>query len=213
MPSVDRRTLREHCLDTLRSAITCGDLPFGTRLVETELSQSLQVSRGTLREALRVLEQEGLVTTTDGGMRVRRVGRQELLDIYTVRATLEALAVAELCGRDDLTELLPRLRDALEDMDNGTDLAEHAEADLRFHRLLCELTGNQPLARSWNHLSGYIRMTMMRAGPELARHLMSVERHRPIYDAVVEGDAESAVTIVHEHMREAVGRLTSEMQD
>jgi DNA-binding GntR family transcriptional regulator len=207
---VDRRTLREQCLTMLRSAITAGKLAPGTRLVETELSAAFGVSRGTLREALRALQQEGLVTAGESGLSVRVVGRQEIVDIFAVRAAIEGLAVAILCSRAERSEVVDELRRALERMaQTAGDLAAQAEADLEFHQLLCRLTGNETLVRSWEFLSGHVRVTVMHAGPERALHNMNVNRHSPIVDAIEAGDEQVARRIITEHMDEAATRLAS----
>lgn len=81
--------LREQALASLRTAITSGELPPQTRIVETELSEQLQISRGTLREAMRQLQQEGLVTAGPRGrLYVRHLGPKEICDIFAVRAAL-----------------------------------------------------------------------------------------------------------------------------
>src|SRR3954468_5980381 len=88
-------SLREQALDQLRNAVTSGEIAPGTRLVETELSAALGISRGTLREALRQLQQEGLVEAGDRGrLTVRTLTDAEILDMFEVRAALEGLAAA-----------------------------------------------------------------------------------------------------------------------
>jgi len=88
-----KTNLREQALASLRTAITSGQLAPETQMVETELSEQLQISRGTLREAMRQLQQEGLlVAASRGRLYVRRLGHKEIVDIFAVRASLEALA-------------------------------------------------------------------------------------------------------------------------
>ena len=90
-----KTSLREQALDQLRNAVTSGEIKPGTRLVETELSAALGISRGTLREALRQLQQEGLVEAGDRGrLTVRTLTDAEILDMFAVRAALEGLAAA-----------------------------------------------------------------------------------------------------------------------
>ena len=204
---LERRTLREQALTSLRGAITGGVLTPGTRLVETELSAALHVSRGTLREALRALEQEGLVEVDGGRMAVRTLSRQQTQDVFTVRAALEGLATRLLCECPERDEVVTALRDALQQMVGCPDLTSQAEADLAFHHLLCRLTGNEMLVQSWEFLSGHVRLSIMRAGPERAMHNMNVERHRPLVDAIERGDADGAADFVQHHMREASDRL------
>ena len=81
---LEKTSLRQQALTALRRAITSGELPPGTHLVETELSEALQISRGTLREAMRQLQQEGLISVTGdrGRLSVRHLDAKEIRDIF-----------------------------------------------------------------------------------------------------------------------------------
>ncbi len=97
---LEKTSLREQALTALRKAITSGQLAPGTHLVETELSDALQISRGTLREAMRQLQQEGLISAgARGRLSVRHLDSKEIRDIFNVRAALESLAARELAAR------------------------------------------------------------------------------------------------------------------
>src|SRR6188472_3084899 len=88
--SISTQTRRELILERLRSAISSGELASGTHLAETELSEALGVSRGTLREALRHLQQEGLLTSDSRGrLSVRVVTVKEVGEIFSVRCAIE----------------------------------------------------------------------------------------------------------------------------
>src|SRR6478672_9822533 len=101
-----KTSLREQALDQLRNAVTSGEIAPGTRLLETELSAALGISRGTLREALRQLQQEGLVEAGERGrLTVRTLSDQEILDMFAVRAALEGLAAFIVAGRADRAPL------------------------------------------------------------------------------------------------------------
>jgi len=89
---LDRTTLRERALQMLRKAVTSREIEPGSRLVETELSAAIGIARGTLREALRQLEYEGLIEVGERGrLSVRTLTETELTDMFTVRAALEGL--------------------------------------------------------------------------------------------------------------------------
>ncbi|WP_017975374.1 GntR family transcriptional regulator [Actinopolyspora halophila] len=212
---VDRNTLREQSLHKLREAISSGQLAPGTRLVETELSEALSVSRGTLREALRHLVQEGLVVTGERGrLLVRALTTSEVRDIFAVRRSLETLAVETLCEQEERTELVRTLRESLDRLsDTGQDLAELIEADLAFHRQLCELTGNETLVNSWQHISGLTRATISRSGRELALRNTHWQRHLPIVDAIEAGDVERAREVIRTHMHETTERIVQILED
>lgn len=212
---VDRQTLREQSLHKLREAISSGQLEPGRRLIETELSEALSVSRGTLREALRHLVQEGLVVADERGkLLVRALTKAEVRDIFAVRAALEVLAVELLCGAPEREQIIGTLRAAVDRLrDEQQGMAELVENDLAFHRLLCELTGNAALVQSWQNISGLTRATIVRSGPELAVRNMAWQRHTPIVDAIEAGEAVRAREVVREHMSETTERIVAVLGD
>lgn len=143
-----RTNLREQALLALRRAISTGELAPGTHLVETDLSERLGISRGTLREAMRQLQQEGIVSAGPRGrLSVRTLDAQEVIDLFAVRAALEALAAQTLSTADDKDAALDRLRESVQTMADltGVDLEQRIEADLAFHLELVRVTGNASL--------------------------------------------------------------------
>ncbi|WP_258806380.1 GntR family transcriptional regulator [Pseudarthrobacter sp. NS4] len=209
---LQKKSLREQALSALRTAITSGALEPGKHLVETELSEMLQISRGTLREALRQLEQEGLLSAGPRGrLSVRHLDEKEIRDIFAVRAALESLAARTLCELPDRQHVTGSLHTAIDAMSataEGT-LEERIESDLEFHRTLCRLTGNETLLHSWESLEGSIRMSIMFAGREKGVSNMSVDRHRQIVDAIETGDASLARNTIRLHMDTAAENLVA----
>ena len=200
---LEKTSLRQQALTALRRAITTGQLTPGTHLVETELSEALQISRGTLREAMRQLQQEGLISAgARGRLSVRHLDAKEIKDIFNVRAALEALAALTLAGRPDRASAVAELRAAVADMEHwaASNLEDRIEADLKFHRTMCYLSGNETLMHSWSSLEGSIRMSIMFAGVDRALKNMDAERHFEIVDAIDSGDADTAAAAVREHM-------------
>ena len=209
---LEKKSLREQALSALRIAITSGELEPGRHLVETELSDMLQISRGTLREALRQLEQEGLLTAGPRGrLSVRHLDAKEIRDIFAVRAALESLAARTLCELPDRAQVTASLRTAIEAMAAAAQgsLEERIESDLEFHRTMCRLTGNETLLHSWESLEGSIRMSIMYAGVERAVSNMSVDRHYEIVTAIESGDASLARQTILEHMDGAAANLVA----
>lgn len=209
---LQKKSLREQALSALRTAITSGELEPGRHLVETELSEMLQISRGTLREALRQLEQEGLVSAGPRGrLSVRHLDEKEIRDIYTVRAALESLAARTLCELPDRQLVITSLRSAIDAMKAAEkeSLQQRVESDLEFHRTLCRLTGNETLLHTWESLEGSIRMSIMFAGLEKGVKNMSVDRHHDIVAAIETGDASLAGKTIREHMDTAAANLVA----
>ena len=206
---LDRTSLRERAMDRLRQAVTTREIAPGTRLVETELSAALGISRGTLREALRQLEHEGLIETDDRNrLAVRTLSTVELTDMFTVRSALEGLAAAVLSTRADRPTMVRQLQTAVDLLQAAHgSISDSTEADLDFHRLLCELTGNTTLLRAWETLTGPMRMAILFAGPEAATVNMSASRHQDLVDAIATGDPHTAQGVVAAHMRQAAQTL------
>ena len=209
---LEKTSLREQALSALRRAITTGQLPPGTHLVETDLSEALQISRGTLREAMRQLQQEGLISAgARGRLSVRHLDAKEIRDIFDVRAALESLAARELASRPDRSADVVALRHAVDEMGKwaASNLEDRIEADLRFHRTMCQLSGNETLLHQWSSLEGSIRMSIMFAGVDRAIKNMDAKRHHDIVDAIESGDADAAAAAVRVHMAGAATVLVA----
>lgn len=212
--SIERTTRRELILDRLRSAVSSGQLAPGTHLAETELSAQLGVSRGTLREALRHLQEEGLLTKdTRGRLSVRVVSAEEVGEIFDVRYALESLAIAEVCARADLDAIVVSLRTALERLraSEQQDIVDQVGADLAFHEEICRASGNRTLVDAWRRVSGLARASITAAGRETARENMSAARHEPILDAIADGDTAGALRVLKEHNDVARARIVANM--
>lgn len=208
-----KTNLREQALASLRTAITSGQIPPKTQMVETDLSDQLQISRGTLREAMRQLQQEGLlVAGSRGRLYVRRLGPKEIADIFAVRAALEGLAAGILAAQPDRAAATEELRGLLRTMARAADeldLEGRIESDLAFHRTMCRLTDNESLLHTWQGLEGSIRMSIMFAGTTRAIGNMDVPQHDAIVDAIASGDGPAAHRAVQEHMTWAATNLST----
>jgi DNA-binding GntR family transcriptional regulator len=205
LSGLDRSTLRERTLKAIRSAIMSGQYRTGDRLKEVELADRLGVSRGTVRQALQHLQQEGLVTVSNRStLHVNSLTPVEVRELFRVRAALEGLAVQRIVALPQRRGLLAPLREELSQLaDADVDFADRVNADLAFHVELCRLSGNSMLVETWRYLEGRIRIVIMGAGPDKAPVMMSRDRHELIIDAIESGDLSSAVTAVIEHMSAA----------
>ncbi|MEK7278368.1 MAG: GntR family transcriptional regulator, partial [Chloroflexota bacterium] len=113
-PHVEEKSLRDHVAENIRRAIEAGVLKPRDRLVEAEIAAQMGISRAPVREAIRLLEQEGFVTTTPRkGTFIVELERQDIEEIYSLRSALEGLAVKMAMPHLDATEM-----DALESLVN-----------------------------------------------------------------------------------------------
>lgn len=211
--SIDRQTRRELILERLREAISSGQLEPGTHLAEIELSEALGVSRGTLREALRHLQQEGLIVgDARGRLTVRVVTAKEVREIFSVRAALESLAFAEVCAQPERDAALEAMRVALRTLEvTEGDYVAQLGADLAFHETLCLQSGNATLHQSWLSVSGLARAAVTAAGPETALHNMAIARHSPLLDYIATGDLAGGQAYLVAHMNDAADRIIATM--
>ena len=112
------QTLRENVADAIRMKILNHEVPMGARIIEQEIAAELGVSRGPVREALRQLEQEGLLEyTRNAGCSVKKITLEDIYEIYLLRATYEVLA-AKLCGGQFSKETLKEMEKALIQMEH-----------------------------------------------------------------------------------------------
>ena len=213
--TIDRRTLREQILERIRALISSGELPPGTRLVEQRLCDRLGVSRGTVREALRQLQEEGVVTSNSRGpVHVRALTPREVADIYQVRAALEGVAAEMAAASPDRGPFLLAMHRAANAMANPRlSYRRRIDHDLRFHELLCEASGNPTLLRTWRQLSGPIRALMISAGPELVQPFQeSASGHAATLAAVETGNPQLAREILARQLNATARFLEANVQ-
>lgn len=208
----DRRSLRERCIAYLRDEIVTGRLQPGEHIKEVQLSDALGISRGTLREALRSIEHEGLlVNDGKGHMRVRTLTAKEIADVFEVRTALEVLAASKLAEDPRREEFAASLQGKLKPLRRrDLDFGERIELDIGFHALLCELTGNSTLIAAWRNLIGQIRMMIIAAGSKTAVDRMRYAEHLPIVDAIRSGDVDAVRDTITEHMSDFAQRYVAD---
>lgn len=156
-PLFSKKTLREQLADILRTKILRAEIAPGERIIEEEVSKTYQVSRGPVREALRQIEEEGLITyIPHKGCVVKTLTHKEMSESYLIRSTLEALAVRIYSARMS-EEGLAKLQKAIDDLQEAArkkDLYEIVDADERFHSGIVEEAGCEKLYKMWKSLQG-----------------------------------------------------------
>ena len=159
--TLPRATFRQHIAERLRAAILSGELEPGSALVETTLAERFSVSRAPLREALRQLVEEGLITTVPyTGTRVIDLTVDDVREIHSLRTTLERFAFEQVWPRRDAAfgkELQRRNAALAKTIDRGDDAASIA-AELELHSLVYEASGHRLLQRSWTDLRGRLQL-------------------------------------------------------
>ncbi|MEU6711378.1 GntR family transcriptional regulator [Nonomuraea sp. NPDC046802] len=190
--------------DRLRAEIVDGTLTPGAALVEITLAERYGTSRTPVREALRRLQQDGLVERADRGMRVRTRSPEEILEIYEARIALEATAAAGAAQRRTDFDLV-RLSRAQKAMTATptSDPAAMAEANRAVHEAIWAASHNGTivdlLTRLNSHLTRYPWTTLSMPG----RWEEAIAEHAQIIDAIEKRDADRAYELAREHMAKA----------
>ena len=204
LPLEAHPSLREQIVRRLRQAIVAGEIPATTRLREPELAAQLGVSRTPLREAIRQLEAEGLVSTVPRvGTFVSEVRPRDVEDTYAIRAVLEGLAARQAAESADPAKA-GRLREILSELERKTaDFRVYHEAAGRFHEAILALSGNQRLQTLYQSLTNQVARfrSLSLAVPQ--RPEVSFREHRRIAEAILRGRGAEAEKLMRNHVEGA----------
>jgi DNA-binding GntR family transcriptional regulator len=204
-PPVERLLLSDRVYDRVRSRIVHGELTPGTRLVELELARQLGVSQAPVREAIKRLAHEGLVTHLPRrGSYVARVSEGEASAARAVRAVIEQLAASMLARSrpptliDDLREHIDQMRTAAK----AREIAAFRESDLRFHRTVCEAAGNPYVAKVWQVMEPSLSALRVVSDPMYVGDWAGMaEAHEELVAALESGDPDRAASAFYDHAR------------
>ena len=193
------RPLRETVRDTIRVRIFEGHYAPGTRLVERDLAAEFHVSRLPVREALRMLRQEGIISDRSGrGAEVSALSTKDVADLFDVRNSLEVLAcrlAATRASEEDLQMLDKLLSDAEDFLAKGSLLEAH-RANSEFHDAITRIADNDFLRAALEPLQGRMHWLFRHVNdlPEL------LQEHRALYLAIASGDPERAAAQSASHI-------------
>lgn len=216
MGRLDYRTLRESVADEIRMKIINGELVPGARIVEQDLASEFGVSRGPVREALRQLEEEGLVEyARNAGCSVRQINVEDIYEIYYMRANYEMMAV-KLHGKsfpEETLECMQQILDQMQDL-KWDAYREVFELDNRFHEQIMDLVPFKRLKKAWEDLSygniviGY-NMNVNRKDVIEIQHRI----HEKLLNVCQEGSMEQITQAILDHYLLGLEKLIRKMQD
>jgi len=202
----DLKTVHQAVFERLREAILTGYFRPGQRLVERELAEAMQISRTPIREALRKLEKEKLVTNIPyRGVFVSEVSAKTAREVYQVRMVLEGLATALAAARATPQDLA-LLRGIMEDLEKAVAegrLEQVIEGNKRFHTAIAEIAGNEVLRDVLRGLQAHVSLLRVTSLSQPGRPEATLKEHRAIYEAIAAGDPEQAEKLAADHVRRA----------
>ncbi len=218
-PLVQRRkSLYEQVYSALRSGILAGEFAPGSRLIETQLTDWLKVSRTPLREALRQLQKEGLVTADTSGLQVTTISATDAMELYDCRLVLEKLAVAGACEHASKQQLKSLEQyvvqaEARESQDADTKtLLQLLDLDYQFHHLIAESSGNRRLVSLLDQLfdaMALLRIQTLQQNPAVLEIRLE---HRQVYEAIAQKDTATATAAIQLHLLASKARVVKEIQ-
>lgn len=195
--------LRDVVFNTLRQAILTGELKPGERLMEIHLANRLGVSRTPIREAIRKLELEGLVTMIPRrGAEVAQITEKSLKDVLEVRRALDALSVELACERISGEEL-QQLQDACDAFEAATktkDTKKIAQADVALHDIIVRATANARLIQLVNNLSEQMYRYRFEYIKDESTHEQLVQEHRILFESIRDKDVATAASTAKLHI-------------
>ncbi|MFI5490735.1 GntR family transcriptional regulator [Micromonospora echinaurantiaca] len=202
-------SLGERLANELRRRIIVGDLPEGTRLVEEELAESFRVSRGPVRDAIKILRAEGLVTGAGRSVVTRSLSEADIDELMALRESFELLAVerAIATSRDDLAA---ELRAALVDMDAAVadrDSTAFTTADIRFHSAFFKAARLTRLSVLWHQFRPTIEGLLHASGKRMDDLAPSAREHHELAALIAAGKVTEVKVELHRHLQTTCSRL------
>ncbi|MBR6173196.1 MAG: GntR family transcriptional regulator [Eubacterium sp.] len=207
--------LREVVFKTLRNAIIRGELLPGERLMEEKLAKTLEVSRTPVREAIRMLELEGLVVMLPRkGAEVARITVSDLQEALEVRMAIEDLSVRLATMRIDEKgkRELVKAKDAFDAALTGKKVETIVEKDERFHDVIFEATQNRRLIALAHSLREQVYRYRFEYVKDFTSHDKLSREHARITEAILEGDVVKAQQSMRGHIYDQLQRIMEMIQ-
>ncbi|OUL97614.1 GntR family transcriptional regulator [Paraburkholderia hospita] len=213
---IDNRMLSEQVATHLFRQLVNGRLRGGQRINEAELARTLGISRNPIREAIRKLEERGLlVSSPRRGTFVRSFTKRDMADIFSFRTVVEGFAIRQALPRmtdDDhagLKEIVQRMADAA----NAGHEMELVEADIAFHQRVCELSGNSQTLRAFMNIRAEVQMSITLVEHRFESLEAAAVDHWPIVEAIATRDVKKAVKALEEHIQDSWQRISAAYPD
>ena len=195
--------LREVVFNTLRQAILKGELKPGERLMEIALAERLGVSRTPIREAMRKLEQEGLVVMIPRrGAQVANITEKDLNDVLEVRIALENVAIEKACARmteEEMRRLWLAAKEFEHTIAEG-NLVKLAEADVAFHEVIYQASDNKRLIQVLNNMREQIYRYRVEYLKREEAHPQLIAEHAEIIEYISKGEKKAATDVMCKHI-------------
>ncbi|MGB9813216.1 MAG: GntR family transcriptional regulator [Thermovenabulum sp.] len=201
------KPIRELIYEYIRKKIFTGELKEGERLVEKDLAEKLKVSRTPVREALRKLETEGLVVHLPRkGVVVKGFSKEDVIEIYSIRKALEALAITFTVKNITQSEIekLKKLNEKMKKAAEKDDTEKLFELLREFNKVLIESCRMPRLINLISTYREYLERFRAITMSQKERKLSALKEHDEIIDAIINRDEKRAQELVQDHLQRAL---------
>jgi len=213
---VTTRNLREKTYEKIRDFLIGNEVPPGAKINEDALARALGVSKTPVREALAKLAHDGLVEIVPnrGAYKVK-LSKEDIVEIMLIREALEGLCI-RLAAKNVTAKVIQKLKsmvDEFDEKDLDENLSRYPEADLKFHKLIYDLSKSPRLIRliqNYFYLTHMLRLQYFR-NPERVR--LSLKGHRELISALEKRDGELAEKVLKKIMRSVCDYLTEKVSE
>ncbi len=208
--------LRDVAFQTLRKGILHGELKPGERLMEIQLANRLGVSRTPVREAIRMLELEGLVINTPHrGAQVASITEKDLQDVLEVRKGLEEMSIRLACERitdQQLQELYEASRRFEKQAESDEDIMKLAAADEAFHAIIYKASGNQRLEQLINNLLDQMFRYRIEYLKDEANRQSLITEHDELWNSLKNRDYNRSRKFMRQHIERQMESIMQMIQ-
>lgn len=212
-----RKSMREQVYEYLKNEIVTGNIEEGSRIVEEEYSKKLNVSRTPLREAIRMLELEGLIETREkGGVIVPKTTKEDIEEIVKIRVALETLIIEEIIkkitvkDREKLEKNLIKTESIIEDDTKVGDVFKYFS---EFNRQLYEISKMPRVVTLIDNLNLYLKKFRRLSISNYERRKIAHQEHKQIVEFIKLGEQEKAIEINKKHLLESKEFLINQIKE
>ncbi len=213
---VVKRSIEAQAVDALRESILSGAIEPGSRVTEIQIAEQMELSRATVRAALHQLAREGLTTLVPyTGWTIISLTPKDVWELYTLRSSVERLAAQLVASTID--EKKSRcLKQCFEKLVSACEAEKDdkiAEADFALHKAIISLSEHGRLQQQYEVIEQQIRIYIRSSDSLIHDAETIVDQHRPIVEAILAGDAESAGRFSEQHNMTEGEKLTSHLSN
>ena len=213
---IKQKSIREQVYESLKEAIVNGEIESGEKIIELEYAEKFGVSRTPLREALRMLELEGLVSSAEkGGVTVNYISKEDIEEIYKIRVALESNVLKEIIEKDKgcLKPLHSILKETKVALDENMDSGKLIKIFQKFNHELYEVAKLKQVSKLINNLNEYTKRFRVLCLKDEIRLEEAFIEHCKLVEALENKDLEEALKINDKHLYKSMELVLNKMPD